>query len=182
MALKTGFTSDTPTRLQLNAGVLCTSYTPASGQTPASITGIIGATRDGGTISIVPEMHQAAVDGAPTYTKGLERKDGVEAKISFNCVEFTAENIKLALGAGASESSNKLTGTRTVNSSDYTTIYWVGDTAGGTDIYVKLVNALSLGGLNMSVTDKGEGTFALELTAHYSDSDLDSDPYEIGAL
>ena len=178
--LKTGLTNRTIESLQLNAGVLLSSYTKGVDIDEASI---IGATRGGGSFTATPEMHQVAVDGAPTYTKGLERNDGWNVSLSFTMVEFTPNTVRRALGTGVSmstvNSDTVLSAIRDVLTSDYSDVWWVGDTSAGRNVVVYLKNALNLAGLSLSVADKGEGTFALTLQGHHDIEDLDKAPFDI---
>ena len=180
MALKTGFTERTIKSLQLNAGVLLSSYTKGG---EIEETNIIGATRGGGSFSAIPEMHQAAVDGAPTYTKGLERCDGWNVNLSFTMVEFTADTILRGLGVGATQkvvtADTEITAIRNVLASDYKDIYWVGDTSDGKNIVIYLKNAMNISGLSLTASDKGEGTFALTMQAHHDVANLDEAPFKV---
>ena len=181
MALKTGLTDRTIKNLQLNAGVLLSSYTK-SGEIDEE--NIIGATRGGGSFNAVPEIHQASVDGAPTYTKGLERCDGWNVNLSFTMVEFTAPAIIRALGVGASSrvvetTDTKITAVTNILTTDYKDVYWVGDTSDGKNVVILVKNAMNTSGLALTVTDKGEGTFGLTLQGHHDTANLDAAPFEI---
>lgn len=179
MALKTGLTERTTKKLQLNAGVLLSTYTKGGEITENDI---IGATRGGGSFSATPEIRQVAIDGAPTYTKGLERNDGWNVNMSFTMVEFTQGTIKRAL-VGASvttqENDTVIKAMRKVLADDYKDIYWVGDTSEGKNIVIHLKNCVSLAGLALTVSDKNEGTFALNMQAHHDIANLDEAPFEI---
>ena len=184
MALKTGLTDRTIVNLQLNAGVLCTTYTKG---TPIEEDDIIGATRGGGSFTAVPTVHQAAVDGAPTYTKGLERVDDWVITLNATMVEVSDEAISRALGVGVIKTETG-TGTtkdttftvkRTVNDADYKDLYWVGDLSNGQNVVIKIKNALNTSGLNLTFSDRGEGTYALALIGHFTTDDLDTAPFEL---
>lgn len=178
--LKTGLTERTIESLQLNAGVLLTAYTKGE---PIDEADILGATRGGGSFTAVPTMHQVAVDGAPTYVKGLERCDDWVATLNVTMVECNIDAVKAALGVGATALSAtadaKLTAKNTVAATDYKDIYWVGDLSNGQNVVIKLKNALNTGGFNLTFSDKGEGTYALALIAHYSIDDLENAPFEV---
>lgn len=179
--MKTGLTSRTIKSLQLNAGVLLTSYTKGE---DISEEDILGATRGGGSFNAVPEIHQAAVDGAPTYTKGLERCDGWNVNLTFTMVEFTAAAIVRALGTGASSevvesTDTKITAVTNILTTDYKDIYWVGDTSDGKNVVILVKNAMNTSGLALTLSDKGEGTFGLTLQGHHDISSLDDAPFEI---
>lgn len=178
--LKTGLTERTIESLQLNAGVLLTAYTKGE---DIEETDILGATRGGGSFTAVPTMHQVAVDGAPTYVKGLERCDDWVATLNVTMVECNIDAVKAALGVGATADTAtadaKLTAKTTVAATDYKDIYWVGDLSNGQNVVIKLKNALNTGGFNLTFSDRGEGTYALALIAHYSVTDLENAPFEI---
>lgn len=182
MALKTGLTERTTTSLQLNAGVFLKKYAKAS---EISSDDIIGATRGGGSFSAVPTIHQVAVDGAPTYVKGLERVDDWIVTLSVsNFLEFTADALKLALGVGTNVSDvdtgdKKLTTTRTIKAGDYQDIYWVGDLSNGKNVVIYLKNCLNLTGLSVTMNERGEGTYPMTFTAHYAVDDLNTAPFEL---
>ena len=184
MPLKTGLTDRTIVNLQLNAGVLLTAYTKG---TEIKEDDIIGATRGGGSFTAVPTVHQAAVDGAPTYTKGLERVDDWVVTLNATMVEVSDEAISRALGVGVIKTKTGsgttkdtvFTVKRTVNDADYKDLYWVGDLSNGQNVVVKLKNALNISGFSLTVTDRGEGTYPLALIAHYTVDDLENAPFEI---
>lgn len=184
MPLKTGLTDRTIVNLQLNAGVLLTTYTKG---TDINEDDIIGATRGGGSFTAVPTVHQAAVDGAPTYTKGLERVDDWVITLNATMVEVSDEAISRALGVGVIKTETG-TGTtkdttftvkRTVNDADYKDLYWVGDLSNGQNVVIKIKNALNTSGLNLTFSDRGEGTYALALIGHFTTDDLDTAPFEL---
>lgn len=184
MPLKTGLTERTIVNLQLNAGVLLTAYTKG---TDIEETAILGATRGGGSFTAVPTIHQAAVDGAPTYTKGLERVDDWVITLNATMVEVSDEAISRALGVGVTKTETG-TGTtkdttftvkRTVNDADYKDLYWVGDLSNGQNVVIKIKNALNTSGLSLTFSDRGEGTYALALIGHFTVDDLDTAPFEM---
>lgn len=184
MPLKTGLTERTIVNLQLNAGVLLTAYTKG---TDINEDDIIGATRGGGSFTAVPTVHQAAVDGAPTYTKGLERVDDWVITLNATMVEVSDEAISRALGVGVTKTETG-TGTtkdttftvkRTVNDADYKDLYWVGDLSNGQNVVIKIKNALNTSGLSLTFSDRGEGTYALALIGHFTVDDLDTAPFEM---
>ena len=181
MPLKTGLTDRTITNLQLNAGVLLTKYTKGS---PINEEDILGATRGGGSFTAVPTVHQAAVDGAPTYTKGLERVDDWVITLNATMVELNDEAVSRALGVGVVKTGGNTADTvftvkRTVNDADYKDLYWVGDLSNGQNVVIKIKNALNTSGLNLTFTDRGEGTYALALIGHFTVDDLDTAPFEL---
>ena len=184
MPLKTGLTERTIVNLQLNAGVLLTAYTKG---TDIEEDDIIGATRGGGSFTAVPTIHQAAVDGAPTYTKGLERVDDWVITLNATMVELNDDAVSRALGVGVVKTETgsgttkdtTFTVKRTVNDADYKDLYWVGDLSNGQNVVIKIKNALNTSGFNLTFSDRGEGTYTLALIGHFTTDDLDTAPFEL---
>lgn len=184
MPLKTGLTERTIVNLQLNAGVLLTAYTKG---TDIDENDIIGATRGGGSFTAVPTVHQAAVDGAPTYTKGLERVDDWVITLNATMVELNDDAVSRALGVGVVKTETgsgttkdtTFTVKRTVNDADYKDLYWVGDLSNGQNVVIKIKNALNTSGFNLTFSDRGEGTYTLALIGHFTTDDLDTAPFEL---
>lgn len=172
--MKTGLTQRTVESLQLNAGVLLSDYTKGQNIKESDI---LGATRGGGTFSAVQTIRQMAVDGAPVYTKGLERVDEWVVTLTVTMLEFNKTALERAFGAGATvevddNGNTKITGNNKVISDNYKDIFWVGDMSNGKDIVIKIKNALNTNGFTMTINDKGEGTYPLNLIGHYDISDL----------
>lgn len=186
--LKTGLTSRTTKNLQINAGVLLSAYEKGG---DIDENNIIGATRGGGSFVATAVMHDAAVDGAPTNTVGLRRIDGHTATLNMTCVEFTAPAIRRAIVGSTQNPANPtktddivISAVAEILESDYKDVYWVGDLADGRNAVILLKNALNTNGFNLSFSDKGEGTFALQLEANYGKDedgnyDLYTAPFEI---
>ena len=155
---------------------------------------IVCATRGGGSFTAAQEIHQAAVDGAPTYTKGLERVDGWTVTLSTTAVEFTPKALKVGLGFGANVTNEEgldsqdsvITGHTAAHDTDYKDYWWVGDLSDGRNAVIHIKQAVNTGGLSLTFTDKGEGTFALALVGHYTAEDIIANkcdaPFEIKIL
>ena len=174
----TGVTASTV--YQLGAGVLCTSYTSGGGGT---ITGIIGATRGGGSFAAVPTIRSIPADGIPDNVVGWKTIDFWTATLSATLIETTEAAIKLAIaGASASTSASVTTITPVqgiVASGAHAELYWVGDTQDGKKIAIKMNKALNNNGFNLTFADRGEGTYAVELIAHYEVSSLSTPPFSV---
>lgn len=72
----------------------------------------------------------------------------------------------------------KITPRRDLKQTDFATIWWVGDRADGGMVAVKLMNALSTGGLSLQTTKNGKGQVSIELTGHVSINAQDVMPME----
>ena len=184
MALKTGLTDRTIVNLQLNAGVLLTTYTKG---TDIDENDIIGATRGGGRFTTVPTKQQAAGAGAPTLATGRGRGGAWGGTVKATVGGGSDEAISRALGVGVTKTETG-TGTtkdttftvkRTVNDADYKDLYWVGDLSNGQNVVIKIKNALNTSGFSLTFSDRGEGTYALALIGHFTTDDLDTAPFEL---
>lgn len=179
----TGLRPATFEKLQLNAGVLLVGFSPDSAKNAGELktavvaaikagTGLLGATRGGGTFSCTPEMRQVEADGMRYSFKGSTINDRWVVKLSSTLIEITPENFQRALGAAEMEKSGSVTTLRVrtdIKEEDYIPkLCWVGDTSKGF-VLIELDNALNTTGASFTFTDKGEGTLPFEFEAHQAD-------------
>lgn len=178
---------DTFQKLQINAGVLTTDFTPATGTIGEA--GQIGATTGGVNFSATPEYSDYGedIDNCPKNTKELKKLDSWEAKASGTFVSADTAIAKSLCGAAdiGTTDTTKVTPRNDLKDADFDDIWLVGDysdkngDANGGFIAIHLMNALSTGGFQLQTADKGKGQFAFEYTAHYSMSAQDTAPFEI---
>ena len=171
-----GVTSTTKTNLQLGAGIITTTYTKGG---TINKENIISATRGGGSFTAVPTLRQIEADGLPQNVKGMEVIDDYVVTLNTTLIEFTTDTLKMALPGAYLDTDNSIKCKHEIADAEYKDIYWVGDLADGTNIAIKIKNALNNGGLNITISNKGEGTFALSLIGHYSLDKLNEPPFEI---
>lgn len=169
---------DTFENLQLDAGVLLKDFDPETAAEPAD-EDIITATTGGINITCIPTYSDMGedVDNCPANMLELKKLESWECKIAFTALDASAENIALALGA-ADVSGDKVTPRRTLKPEDFADVWWVGDTASGGMVAVKLMNALSSGGFSFQTAKNGKGQLSVELTGHVSLSAQDVMPME----
>lgn len=94
MSIKTGITSGTPARLAFGAGVFFqgVTYSDTAAPTESAIkSAIIGATQEGGKLTITPEFFAPELDGALVAVKELQMKVGETATLETSMVELTPE-------------------------------------------------------------------------------------------
>lgn len=190
MAKFTQIPSDTFKKIQLNAGILCTDFTPSTASVTA--TNIIGATSGGVSFEATPEYTDFGedIDNCPKNTMELKKTDSWECVMSGTFVTMDTNVAKSMIGTAEIDSSDKtkVTPRNYVEAEDFTDIWWVGDysdvnvdegdeSAGF--IAIKLINALSTGGFKIQTSDKAKGTFEFEYTGHYSMSKIDTVPFEV---
>ena len=78
-------------------------------------------------------------------------------------------NIRLALGASDIDAQNgKITPRMSLEQTDFSDVWWVGDKANGGLVAVQLKNALSTEGFSLQTTKAGKGQTAVTLTGHVS--------------
>lgn len=179
--------SDAFQKLQINAGILTTDFTPATGTVGEA--GQIGATTGGVNFTATPTYTDFGedIDNCPKNMKELKKLDSWEVKMSGTFVNADTAIAKLLCGAADIDKSDttKVTPRGDLADADFDDIWLVGDysdqngeTNGGF-IAIKLINALSTGGFQLQTGDKAKGQFAFEFTGHYSMSDQDKVPFEI---
>ena len=185
---------ETYEHLQLNAGITLVNFDyeniadaaalkTAIAAAKTSGTGILGATRGGGTFTITREIRQVEADGVRYRFKGSEIVDSADAYLSETLIEVTPEHIKHVLGnADVTTSNSKTTiALRTaIEDEDYLeNIVWIGDTSKGF-VLICLYNALNTADFTLTFADKNEGTINCEFHAHQGDvEDYDEAPCEI---
>ena len=173
--------------IQLNAGVLLSSFTPSSAT--VSEEAIIGATTGGINFTATPTYTDFGedIDNCPKNMKELKKLDSWEAKCSGTFVTIDTAVAKSLIGAAdiGTSDTTKVTPRNDLAQSDFDDIWIVGDysdkngdTNGGF-IAIHMMNALSTGGFQIKTEDKAKGQFAFEYTAHYSMSAQGTVPFEV---
>lgn len=179
--------SDAFQKLQINAGILTTKFTPATGTIGEA--GQIGATTGGVNFTATPTYSDFGedIDNCPKNMKELKKLDSWEAKMTGTFVNADTAIAKRLCGAAdiGTTDTTKVTPRNDLKDADFDDIWLVGDysdkngeTNGGF-IAIKLLNALSTGGFQLKTADKSKGQFAFEFTGHYSMSAQDIVPFEI---
>ena len=161
---------DTFEAMQLDAGVLLTSFDPSSPAAPDD-EDIICATTGGINVVCTPTYSDLGedVDNVPNNMKELKHLDYWDCSLGFTSLDTSVEGIRLALGAAdVTAASGKIVPRENLEQTDFTDIWWVGDKAGGGFVAVKLINALSTDGYNLQTTKNGKGQVSCTLTGHVS--------------
>lgn len=178
----TQISEDAMDALQLDAGVLLSTFDPSNPAKPASAD-IIATTTGGINVVCEPTYSDfgADVDNVPNNMKEFKHLDGWNCTMGFTSIKFNASNTKWALGAGDSTTGTgytKIVPRRDLKQTDFADIWWVGDKANGGAYAVRLMNALSTGGLNIQSSKNGKGTNQMTITGHVSLSAQDTMPME----
>lgn len=163
--------------LQVDAGILLKSFDPATGE--FKMEDIICATTGGIAPSCVATYSDYGedVDNCPTNMLELKRIDNWECTLGFTSLGTSPELLRLALGA-ATVNGNKVTPKTLLEQTDFQDVWWVGDKADGGFVAVRLIRALSTGGLSLQTTKAGKGQISVTLTGHYSINEQDVVPME----
>lgn len=179
--------ADTFSTLQLNAGLLLSSFDPSTATVDSS--GILGATSGGVKFQAKPSYTDFGedIDNCPANMMELKRLDSIEATMSGTLVTATAKVVKQLVGAADIDSSDAthVVPRNDLTKADFADMWWVGDYSdknGAKDggyIAIHMMNALSTGGFSLTSDNKAKGQMDFELTAHYSMDDPDKVPYEV---
>ena len=171
--------------LQLNAGVMLTSFDPAKPTVDAAAS--LGATSGGVSITATPSFTDFGddIDNCPKNMRELKKLESWEIKASGTFVSANGALVKrLAAAADHEASANKISLRNDLADEDFSDLWWVGDYSdkngdkNGGFIACHMSNALSTGGFSLQSGDKAKGQFAFEFMAHYSIAAQDTVPFE----
>lgn len=173
--------------IQLNAGVLLSSFTPSE----ATVTddAILGATSGGVNFTATPSFIDFGedIDNCPKNMKELKKLDNWVINISGTFITVSTATAAKLVGAGSvdGKDSTKVVPRNDVLDTDFTDLWWVGDysdkngASNGGFVAIHMMNTLSTGGFQIQSGDKSKGTFAFTFTAHYSNAAQDVVPFEV---
>ena len=178
--------TDTFSTLQMNAAIICTDFSPATGEA----SGQIGATTGGINFTDVPSYTDLGedVDNCPKNTMELMRADDREVTLTTTLVTVKSTTAKLLMASADIDSSDatKIVPRKDLKLTDFTDDLWIiGDYsdkntgANAGYIAIHMLNVLSTGGFAMQTQDKGKGQFAATFKGHYSIEAQDTVPYEM---
>ena len=173
--------------LQLNAGILTSSFAPTTGTVESNA--MLGATSGGVSFTATPTYADwgDGIDNCPKNMMELKKLESWEVKISGTFLTVNtaqAKSLMAAADIGGSDTT-KVTPRNDVALTDFNDIWWIGDysdkngATNGGYIAIHMMNALSTGGFQLQSGDKAKGQFAFEYTAHYSMDAADTVPFEI---
>lgn len=187
MSIKSGITKGTPSKIQFGAGVYFSGVTYDEKVAPteeAMLAGLIGATQDGGKLTITPEFFAPELDGALVAIKELQNKIGETAVMETSMVEVSAERIAKSVIGKVAESTD---GNYDVITSDilrnghfYEGFGYYGELMDGRPFICVFKNALCTSGFALESKNKENskfaGTFECQSDVDYGVTNL---PYAI---
>ena len=176
---------DTFKNIQLNAGILVKTFTPATGV----IGDLIGATTGGLTFHDAVSYTDFGedIDNCPKNTKELKKVDNHEVTLGGTFVTVTAETAKKLAGPADidTDDTTHIVPRNDLLQTDFDDLWWVGDysdvNTGANAGYcaIHMMNALNTDGFQIKSADKGKGQFAFNYMGHYSMANQDTVPYEV---
>lgn len=182
-----GITTGTPAKIPFGAGVYFqgVTYDEKIAPTAEAIkAAIIGATQDGGTLTITPELFAPELDGATVAIKELQQKVGETAQMEVSIAELTAElAAHMAIGK-ITESTDAnydvITSSELRAGHFYEGFGYYGKFTDGRPIIIIFKNALCTSGFTTEAKNKSnslfKGTFACQSDIAYGTTKL---PYAI---
>lgn len=174
-------------KLQLNAGILLSSFSPATGTITESA--LLGATSGGVNFTATPTYSDFGedIDNCPVNVKELKRLDNWDVKMSGTFITVDIASAKLLIGAADADTTDttKLVPRNDLANGDFQDIWWVGDysdkngDSNGGYVAIHMLNGLSTGGFQLQSGNRAKGQFAFGFTGHYSIKEQDIVPFEV---
>lgn len=185
--LMSGITTGTPSKIPFGAGVYFHSvaFDEKVAPTEEEIkTGILGATQDGGSLTITPEFFAPELDGATVAIKELQRKVGETAQIEASLAELTAETVAKQVIGNVGETTDGnydvVTSAELAAGHFYSGFGYYGHLLDGRPVIIIFKNALCTSGMTFEGKNKTnsvfKGTFECQSDIEYSTTKL---PYAI---
>ena len=171
--------------LQLNAGILVDTFTPATGV----IGNILGATSGGVNFNSNPSFSDFGedVDNCPGNTKQLKHLDQYDATMAGTFLTCTASGIAKLLAAADVDGTDTthVIPRGQLEDSDFEELWWIGDYSDKNTgdsagfLAIHLMNALNTTGFQIQSGKNAKGTMSFEYHAHYDITNMDEVPFEI---
>ncbi len=185
MSIKSGITQGTPSKILFGAGVYFSGvdYSETAAPTEEQIkAAIIGATQEGGTLTITPEFFMPELDGATVAVKELQQKVGETAQMEVSWAEFTAELAKkMVIGKIATAGEYEVvTSAKLETGHFYDGFGYYGEMLDGRPVIIMFKHGLCTSGLTTDSKNKTnsvfKGTIACQSDIEYGTTKL---PYAI---
>lgn len=185
--INSGITTGTPANIPFGAGVYFKGVTYSETVAPTEseiLAGIMGATQDGGTLTITPEFFAPELDGATVAIKELQNKVSETAQIETSFAELTAANAANMVIGAVADSTDKnydvITSAELGEGHFYQGFGYYGKLLDGRPVIIVFKNALCTSGFTTDAKNKTnsvfKGTFACQSDIAYSTTKL---PYAI---
>jgi len=187
MSIKSGITKGTPSKIPFGAGVYFQgiAYDEKVAPTEDAIkAAIIGATKDGGSLTITPEFYDPELDGATVKIAELQNKVGETAQMETSIAELTPELVAKQVIGTIGETTDKnydvITSADLAEGHFYEGFGFYGEHVDGRPIIILFKKALCTSGFSMEPKNKTgsvfKGTFECCSDVEYGTTKL---PYAI---
>ena len=185
--INSGITTGTPAKIPFGAGVYFSGvdYDEKKAPTEEAIkAAIIGATQEGGTLTITPEFFMPELDGATVAIKELQNKVGEVAQIETSFAELTPELMaRMVIGKKSATTDSEydvITSSELGAGHFYEGFGYYGHYMDGRPMIVLFKTALCTSGFTTDAKNKTnsvfKGTFACQSDIEYGTTKL---PYAI---
>lgn len=182
-----GITTGTPAKIPFGAGVYFqgVAYNEEVAPTAEEIkAAIIGATQEGGTLTITPEFFAPELDGATVAVKELQNKVGETAQMETSFAELTSDLMaRMAIGKISASTDSKydvITSSEIRAGHFYNGFGYYGKFMDGRPLIILFKQALCTSGFTTDAKNKTnsvfKGTFACMSDIEYGTTKL---PYAI---
>lgn len=165
--------------LQVNAGILVKDFDIETGTFDDE--DMLTATTGGITVNVKPSYSDFGedIDNCPKNMMELKRIDSTDVSISTTALNINEDLLLYMLGAADKDDVTGAIKPRSdLKTTDFKTIWWIGDLSNNGYIAVKISNALSTDGFSIKTSDKGKGNVSITLTGHVSMAAQDVIPAE----
>ena len=164
--LKSGITAGTPSKIPFGAGVYFkgVNYDEKVAPTTEEImAAIIGATKDGGSLTITPEFFDPELDGATVKVAELQTKVGETAQMETSFAELTPDLVAKTVIGAVGESTDKnydvITSANLNEGHFYDGFGFYGEHLDGRPMIVIFKKALCTSGFTMEPKNKTNSVF-----------------------
>lgn len=173
MAINSGVTKGTPAKIAFGAGVYFqgVTYSETTAPTEEEIrAGLLGATQEGGKITITPEFFSPDIDGVLVKMKEFEQKVSETATMETSMMELTPELIaRYTIGKIADSTDGKydvITSAELRSGHFYEGFGYYGNLLDGRAFICVFKNALCTSGFAMEGKNKENSKFAGTFECH----------------
>lgn len=169
--------------LVTEAGLLLSTFDITAAATDVSTAfsddDIICATTGGVTVTATPTFSDMGedIDNCPVNMLELKNLDSWECSIAGTALTVSVDALQRFLGA-ADVNGEHVTLRKSLKTTDFKDVWWVGPLSDGGYAAVKLSKSLSTAGLSLQTSKNGKATTSFTLTGHYSISAQDVVPLE----
>lgn len=178
--MRSGVHQGTSENLYIGPGVVYKDFV-----SPQNMGTMLGATKGGTKITINKEWHAAEIDGTLGPVKSARWMTSCVVEAEVNLLEFTRENLLIALPGAVIETSDpdydRLYENGEITVDNYTTFAIVGEISGKQKPVIFVIkNAVAVDPLEVDGnTGKDDVVLKVKLQGHYTEEAPTTPPYEI---